>query len=58
MMPDRDVPAGQTSRRWPAYAFAMGIGIVGILMAHHPMILSGFRRVQVDVGDSRLIGIL
>ena len=55
MMPDQDVPVRKTSRRWSAYAFAAGIGIVGIFMAHHPMILSGFRRVQVDVGDSRLI---
>jgi hypothetical protein len=55
MMPDHDVPVRKTNRRWPAYAVAAGIGIVGILMAHHPMILSGFRRVQVDVGDSRLI---
>jgi hypothetical protein len=33
----------------------VGIGVPGVLMAHWPMIASGFRRLQVDLGDSRLI---
>src|SRR5262249_25513985 len=37
------------------FALALGFGVLGIVMAHHPMILSGFRRIQTDLGDSRLI---
>jgi hypothetical protein len=29
--------------------------MIGVLMAHHPMVLSGFRRIQTDIGDSRLL---
>jgi hypothetical protein len=34
---------------------AVGFGVLGVMMAHHPMILSGFRRIQTDLGDTRLI---
>jgi hypothetical protein len=35
-------------------AWAVGIGVLGVAMVHHPMILSGFARIQTDLGDSRL----
>ena len=28
---------------------------LGVVMAHYPMIFSGFRRIQTDLGDTRLI---
>ena len=34
---------------------AAGFGVLGVVLAHHPMIFSGFRRIQADLGDSRLI---
>ncbi|MGP0065949.1 MAG: hypothetical protein ACLQGP_20410 [Isosphaeraceae bacterium] len=36
-------------------ALALGIGALGVFMAHHPMIGSGFRRIQIDLQDTRLI---
>ena len=42
-------------RRWAGYAAPAALAAVGLLMAHHPMLLSGLRRVQSDPGDSRLI---
>ena len=33
----------------------LGIGALGLVMAHHPSLFSGFRRIQTDVGDTRLI---
>jgi len=36
-------------------ALALGIGVLGVGMAHHPMISSGFRWIQTDLRDSRLI---
>jgi hypothetical protein len=39
--------------RWSAAGLAVVVGVLGILMAHHPMILSGLRRVQVNLGDTR-----
>jgi hypothetical protein len=36
-------------------AIIVGIGVLGVLMVHHPMIFSGFRRIQTDWRDSRLI---
>ena len=36
-------------------ALAVGVGALGVLMAHYPMIFSGFRRLQTDLGDVRLI---
>jgi hypothetical protein len=29
------------------------VGALGVLMAHHPMLLSGLRRMQTDMGDTR-----
>ena len=42
-------------RRGTAFALAAGVGVVGIIMMHYPMIVSGLRRMQINVGDSRLI---
>ena len=36
-------------------ALIAGIGLLGVLMAHWPMISSGFRKLQTDLTDSRLI---
>ena len=36
-------------------ALAVGVGVLGVVMAHYPMIFSGFRRIQTDLGDTRLI---
>jgi len=36
-------------------ALCLGIGALGVVMAHHPMLFSGFRRIQTDLGDTRLI---
>ncbi|QEH36924.1 hypothetical protein OJF2_55090 [Aquisphaera giovannonii] len=30
-------------------------GLIGLLMAHWPMLITGFRRLQTDPGDTRLI---
>jgi hypothetical protein len=57
-MQDGEIPDTKSGRYWHTYVFAAGICLVGLLMAHHPMILSGLRRVQVDLGDSRLINYL
>ena len=45
----------RTPRVWGDLVLVMVIGVAGVLMAHSPMILSGFRKLQVDLGDSRLI---
>jgi hypothetical protein len=31
----------------------MAVGLLGLVMAHHPMVVSGFRRIQTDLGDTR-----
>jgi hypothetical protein len=36
-------------------AMAIGFGALGVVIAHHPMIVSGFRRIQTDLADTRLI---
>ncbi len=33
----------------------IAVGAIGLMMAHHPMILSGLTTIQTDLGDSRLI---
>ena len=38
-----------------AFILAVGLGAVGMIMMHYPMIASGLARVQTDVGDTRLI---
>ncbi len=53
-----DVAEGGGRRDWAGYVLAVSVGAVGMLMLHHPMILSGLRLVQVDLGDSRLINYL
>ena len=34
---------------------AVAVGTLGVVMLHYPMIFSGFRRIQTDLGDTRLI---
>jgi len=34
---------------------AAAVGAAGVLAVHHPMLLSGFGRIQTDRGDTRLI---
>ena len=36
-------------------ALAVAVGVLGVVMAHYPMIFSGFARIQTDLGDTRLI---
>jgi hypothetical protein len=40
-------------RRAMAASVVATVGAVGLLMAHHPMLLSGLQRVQVELGDTR-----
>lgn len=51
------VPENSTRRdvRW---ALIVLVGLLGVLSAHHPMIFSGFSRIQTDLGDSRLLNYL
>ncbi len=32
----------------------LGIGVVGLVMAHYPALFSGFRRIQTNLMDTRL----
>jgi hypothetical protein len=34
------------------------LGLIGLFMIHHPMLLSGLAQIQIDTGDSRLINFL
>lgn len=54
-MPTHDDRAGEGRRDWCGPALALVVGVVGLLMIHHPTILSGLRRMQADRGDTRLI---
>ncbi len=36
-------------------ALAAVVGLAGVLAVHHPMILSGFGRIQTDLRDTRLL---
>jgi hypothetical protein len=47
---------GTSSRgtRIASIGVAAIVGVLGVLMAHHPMILTGLRRMQTDPGDTRL----
>ena len=49
------LPSGATWGSIVSVALALGIGVLGVVMAHYPMIVSGFRRIQTDLGDTRLI---
>jgi hypothetical protein len=49
------IPPSRPPRAWSGLAILAGVGIGGVLMAHAPMVFSGFRRLQTDLGDSRLI---
>ena len=54
-MVPRSIPAVGGMRSLGNASLVLGIGVLGLLMAHHPMIFSGFRRIQVDLIDTRLI---
>ncbi len=47
------LPSGRKRGSIVSVALALGIGLVGVVMAHHPMLSSEFRRIQVNLGDSR-----
>lgn len=51
-------PAEGRGRVLAGWALTVGLGAVGSMMAHGPMIASGLSRIQADVGDSRLINYL
>ena len=51
-------PEGHSGHGWTGYVLAAAVGAVGLTMAHFPMVASGLRRVQADVGDTRLINYL
>jgi hypothetical protein len=36
-------------------ALAVGVGVLGVVMAHYPIVLSKFRLIQTALGDTRLI---
>ena len=36
-------------------ALAVGVGVLGVVMAHYPIVFSGFRLIQTELGDTRLI---
>ena len=47
--------SGLAWRSSASLALALAVGVLGVVMAHHPMLASGFRRMQTDLGDSRFI---
>src|SRR5689334_16295356 len=47
-------PAGVRRFLPSAVLIPLGFWAAGMLLAHHPMLLSGFRRIQQDRTDSRL----
>ena len=42
-------------RRWSRAALLVAVGVSGTLVVHYPMLGSGFRRIQTDLGDTRLL---
>lgn len=50
-----DPGAASASRSAYRAALVATVGLVGVLAMHHPMILSGFHRIQTDMGDTRLL---
>jgi len=51
-MEDVTLPSGLKRGSTASIALALGVGVLGVMMAHHPMISSGFRRIQTALGDS------
>ncbi len=47
-------PFDAAARIWRPMLMA-SVGILGVMAVHHPMILSGFGRIQTDLADTRLI---
>jgi hypothetical protein len=46
-----NVNLGSVSR----IALVVGVGALGVVMAHYPIVFSGFRLIQTALGDTRLI---
>ncbi|MDG3003437.1 hypothetical protein [Paludisphaera mucosa] len=57
---DPSLPQLQADRpaRIARGALVTAVGLAGVAAAHHPMLLSGFRKIQTDLGDSRLLNYL
>ena len=47
----RNLNLGSVSR----IALAVGVGVLGVVMAHYPIVFSRFRLIQTALGDTRLI---
>jgi hypothetical protein len=45
-------------RRGFEIGVALAVGLLGLLLAHHEMILTGMRQVQFDYGDGRFVNYL
>ncbi|MCI0570324.1 MAG: hypothetical protein L0Y66_06210 [Myxococcaceae bacterium] len=50
-----DVPAFRTSARYAAVFVAFAGWALALLLAHHPVLLSGFQQTQGDEGDVRFV---
>ena len=48
------IPIIAGPRIWRPMLMA-SVGFLGVMAVHHPMILSGFGRIQTDLGDTRLL---
>lgn len=48
-------PAAGASKPAVGLALLALVGLAGVLAVHHPMILSGFGRIQTDLADTRLL---
>ena len=47
-------PCDAATRIWRPMLMA-SVGFLGVMAVHHPMILSGFGRIQTDLADTRLL---
>ena len=54
-MEQRKIPFVIRPRALGNAILVLVIGVLGLVMAHHPMLFSGFRRIQTDLRDTRLI---
>src|SRR5258705_12913284 len=56
-MSSQPMPADGSARRadWPTWMAGTACCVVGLLIAFHPTLLSGFGRVQEELGDTRLV---
>ncbi len=53
-----ELPGASGRRDRAGIVLAIAIGAAGLMMMHHPMLVSGLGRIQVDLADSRLINYL